>query len=217
MSYTWNIVDSTTILSTDSLINNYCFNDTNDIQFVLSVTDQGCSDKDTITVSVNPLPNVDAGVDVDDIYGANVTLGGLPTGPFGSSFVWSPSTNFLDPNDSTNSNPVVTVLSNQTYSVTATDINGCQNSDDINIVLIPDISYSSGFSPNNDGINDTWSIDQIDQFPNCNVEIYNRWGTLLFKSVGYSEKWTGLFNEKPLPIGTYYFVIELNDLFFPIL
>ena len=215
LSYTWNIVDSTTILSTDSLINNYCFNDTNDIQFVLSVTDQGCSDKDTITVSVNPLPNVDAGVDVDDIYGANVTLGGLPTGPFGSSFVWSPSTNFLDPNDSTNSNPVVTVLSNQTYSVTATDINGCQNSDDINIVLIPDISYSSGFSPNNDGINDTWSINQIDQFPNCNVEIYNRWGTLLFKSVGYSEKWTGLFNEKPLPIGTYYFVIELNDPLFP--
>ena len=85
----------------------------------------------------------------------------------------------------------------------------------INIILIPDISYSSGFSPNNDGVNDTWSIDQIDQFPNCNVEIYNRWGTLLFKSIGYDEQWTGLFNEKPLPIGTYYFVIELNDPLFP--
>ena len=64
-------------------------------------------------------------------------------------------------------------------------------------------------------MNDTWSIDQIDQFPNCNVEIYNRWGTLLFKSIGYHEQWTGLFNEKPLPIGTYYFVIELNDPLFP--
>ena len=215
LNYSWNIVDSTTVLSTDSLINNYCFNDTNDIQFVLSVTDQGCNDKDTITISVNPLPVVDAGVDVDDIYGANITLGGLPTGPIGSSFVWSPSTNFFDPNDSTISNPNVTVLANQTYSVTVTDLNGCQNTDDINVVLIPDISYSSGFSPNNDGVNDTWSIDQIDQFPNCNVEIYNRWGTLLFKSVGYSEQWTGLFNEKPLPIGTYYFVIELNDPLFP--
>ena len=99
----------------DSLISNYCFNDTNDIQFVFSVTDQGCSDSDTITVSVNPLPIVDAGVDIDDIYGANVSLGGLPTGPVGSSFVWSPSINFLDPNDSTNSNPDVTVLANQTY------------------------------------------------------------------------------------------------------
>ena len=67
----------------------------------------------------------------------------------------------------------------------------------------------------NDGVNDTWSIDQIDQFPNCNVEIYNRWGTLLFRSVGYNEQWTGLFNEKPLPIGTYYFVIKLNDPLFP--
>ena len=215
LSYSWNIVDSTNILSTDSLISNYCFNDTNDIQFVFSVSDQGCSDSDTITVSVNPLPIVDAGVDIDDIYGANVSLGGLPTGPVGSSFVWSPSINFLDPNDSTNSNPDVTVLANQTYSVIVTDINGCQNTDDINIILIPDISYSSGFSPNNDGVNDTWSIDQIDQFPNCNVEIYNRWGTLLFRSVGYNEQWTGLFNEKPLPIGTYYFVIELNDPLFP--
>ena len=60
LSYSWNIVDSTNILSTDSLISNYCFNDTNDIQFVFSVSDQGCSDSDTITVSVNPLPIVDA-------------------------------------------------------------------------------------------------------------------------------------------------------------
>ena len=215
LSYSWSIVDSTTILSTDSLISTYCFNDTNDLQFVLSVSDQSCSDNDTITISVNPLPIVDAGLDVDEIYGADVELGGQPTGPVGSSFVWSPSINFLNPNDSTLPNPDVIVLANQSYSVTVTDINGCQNSDDINIILIPDISYSSGFSPNNDGVNDTWSIDQIDQFPNCNVEIYNRWGTLLFKSVGYNEQWTGLFNEKPLPIGTYYFVIKLNDPLFP--
>ena len=41
---------------------------------------------------------------------------------------------------------------NETYFVTVTDINGCQNSDEINVILIPDISYSSGFSPNNDGV-----------------------------------------------------------------
>ena len=74
LSYSWSIVDSTTILSTDSLISTYCFNDTNDLQFVLTVSDQGCSDNDTITISVNPLPIVDAGLDVDEIYGADVEL-----------------------------------------------------------------------------------------------------------------------------------------------
>ena len=215
VTYEWNIVDSVNVLSTDSLIPNYCFNDTSNIKFVLKVTDQGCSDYDTVEIVVHPLPVIDAGNDIDDIYGATINLGGSPTGPVGSTYNWTPDVNFINQDDTTIANPDVTVLANETYFVTVTDINGCQNSDDINVTLIPDISYSSGFSPNNDGVNDTWAIEQIDQFPNCNVEIYNRWGTLLFKSTGYNEQWGGVYNDKVLPIGTYYYVIELNDPLFP--
>ena len=75
VTYEWNIVDSINVLSTDSLIPNYCFNDSNN-QFVLKVTDQGCSDYDTVEIVVHPLPIVDAGSDIDDIYGATVNLGG---------------------------------------------------------------------------------------------------------------------------------------------
>ena len=64
-------------------------------------------------------------------------------------------------------------------------------------------------------VNDEWTIDQIEQFPNCTVEIYNRWGTLLFKSTGYNDKWSGMYKNKLLPIGTYYYIIELNDPKFP--
>ena len=154
------------MLSTDSLIPNYCFNDTSNIKFVLKVTDQGCSDYDTVEIVVHPLPVIDAGNDIDDIYGATINLGGSPTGPVGSTYNWTPDVNFINQDDTTIANPDVTVLANETYFVTVTDINGCQNSDDINVTLIPDISYSSRFSPNNDGVNDTWAIEQIDQFPN---------------------------------------------------
>jgi gliding motility-associated-like protein len=59
--------------------------------------------------------------------------------------------------------------------------------------------------------NDTWVIDYIDQYPNHVVEIYNRWGELLYRSTAYKNDWDGTYNGENLPVGTYYYVIELND------
>jgi len=80
---------------------------------------------------------------------------------------------------------------------------------------LPEIKIPNGFSPNGDGTNDTWVIDFIYKFPNCEVEIFNRWGEPLFFSTGYAIPWDGRYKGKPLPIGTYYYVIKLNDDFFP--
>jgi gliding motility-associated-like protein len=79
----------------------------------------------------------------------------------------------------------------------------------------PTIVFPDGISPNGDGANDTWVIDGIDLFPNCNVEVYNRWGELLFQSPGYKENWDGTFKGKALPVGTYYYIIDLGDPLFP--
>ena len=94
-------------------------------------------------------------------------------------------------------------------------INGCVSLDSLLVTPIPEIYYGTGFTPNGDGVNDVWEIDRIDDYPNCVVEIYNRWGEQLFRSVGYAQKWDGEYNNKPLPVGTYYYVIELNDPKFP--
>ena len=168
-------------------------------------------------VFVNDLPIVDAGLDSSDIFGTIFNLGGAPTGPAGSSYSWSPTTNFTV-NDSTLSNPEIELLSDAVYLVTVVDANGCENSDDIIVTLIPEISYPSGFSPNGDGINELWNIDQIEQFPECVIEIYNRWGSIVFRSEsGYPTPWGGenQKNGKTLPIGTYYYIINLNDEKFP--
>lgn len=64
------------------------------------------------------------------------------------------------------------------------------------------------FSPNNDGINDVWDIPSLVAYPQCSVDIYSRSGLLVFHSIGYNKPWDGKLNGKPLPMGTYYYVIR---------
>jgi gliding motility-associated-like protein len=162
-----------------------------------------------------PLPIVNAGADIEDILGSTVTLGGAPTGPDGSTYFWSPNTNMLDASGETSSNPQIELKEELNYIVVVTDTNGCVNSDTIYVRPIPQIVFPNGFTPNGDGINDDWQIDYIDQFPNSVVEVYNRWGQMLFRSVGYTQRWDGRYNGEELPVGTYYYIIELNDPLFP--
>jgi gliding motility-associated-like protein len=73
--------------------------------------------------------------------------------------------------------------------------------------LIPNV-----ITPNNDGKNDYWRLDFIQVFfPEAEVEIYNRWGDRLFRSVGYYNAWDGSYKGDPLPVGAYYYIIKLND------
>ena len=73
----------------------------------------------------------------------------------------------------------------------------------------------SAFTPDNDLVNDNWEIPNIDlYFPSNIVTIYNRWGKKIFESVrgSYSENpWNGKFKGEDLPVGSYYYTIELNE------
>jgi large repetitive protein len=110
-------------------------------------------------------------------------------------------------------NPEVTT----TYYLYITDEFGCMRSDSVVVTVRPVIIIPSGFTPNDDGQNDNWEIDMIDLFPDCEVEVYNRWGEQLFYSKGYpdSERFDGTYKGKLLPIGTYYFIINLHDELYP--
>jgi gliding motility-associated-like protein len=171
---------------------------------------QGCYADSTIKVLVNSLPDVDAGEDEQMIINATRELGGNPTSNIANIFSWSPA-EYL--NDSTVSNPSFNPGLEGVYTiyVDAIDDNGCIARDSVIINVIPVVNITDIFTPNNDGVNDFWIIPFLEQYPNAEVEVYNRWGQLLFKSdVGYTVPWDGTFNGKPLPIGTYYYVILLN-------
>ena len=72
------------------------------------------------------------------------------------------------------------------------------------------VKVPNAFSPNGDGINDTWIISNLARYPNTTVRVFNRWGKKVFETKdGYNEPWDGRFNGKQLPFGTYYYAVEL--------
>ncbi|WP_448699930.1 gliding motility-associated C-terminal domain-containing protein [Mucilaginibacter sp. AW1-3] len=72
------------------------------------------------------------------------------------------------------------------------------------------LSIANTFTPNNDGINDTWKINGMENYPDGTVQIYNRTGQLIFESKGYTISFNGRFKGQDLPLGTYYYIINLN-------
>ncbi|MDB5004123.1 MAG: hypothetical protein JWQ34_2348 [Mucilaginibacter sp.] len=70
------------------------------------------------------------------------------------------------------------------------------------------IVVPNAFTPNGDGINDLWSIPELVGFPNSTVAVYNRYGALVYHSIGYTKSWNGMSNNSALPVGTYYYVID---------
>lgn len=67
------------------------------------------------------------------------------------------------------------------------------------------------FTPNGDGVNDTWNILNIEAYPDCSINIFNRWGQKVYSSIGYVKSWDGQYNNAPLPVSTYYYIIDLKD------
>lgn len=157
----------------------------------------GCDSIRTINLTVYPAPD----------FGPNKVLCAgdsiiLYPGAF-ASYLWQDNS----------TKPTFKVTTAGTYSVTVTNVQGCTS---IGTIVINEVNCSlpnrpNTFTPNGDGINDTWNISGIEYFPQCTVYIYSRWGVQVFSSIGYAKAWDGRLNGKDLPVGTYYYVIDLHD------
>lgn len=177
-------------------------------KYIIEATAGLCIAYDTVTVSFEPFVRADAGQDLIITKGDEVNIGGNPTALVNESVQWSPDLYFLG---STNEyNPLVRPDEDVTYVVEVTSSLGCTASDTINVKVNP-IKLVDGFTPNDDGVNDLWRLRYLDEFPNATVEVYNRWGQLVYQSNGYAVPWDGRYKGKDLPVGTYYYLIDLND------
>jgi len=90
----------------------------------------------------------------------------------------------------------------------------------INVPEMDPLDIPQGFSPNGDGINDFFYIEGIENYPNNLVQVYNRWGNLVFELKGYdnqsrvwaSESTVGaIVGARQVPDGTYFYLIDLGD------
>ena len=115
------------------------------------------------------------------------------------------------------------LLTNITYYVALIDpTTGCESS--VRLIVTPDltacgkISLPDGFSPNGDGINDTYDVDNLSiLYPNFEIEIYNRNGNIVYKGNANTPRFDGTSNQGrvvakgDLPVGVYFYIFKFND------
>lgn len=173
----------------------------------------GCSNEDSIFITVWPLPVADAGRDTAIDKGQTVLLKGKGAG-LGGSYQWAPTT-FLTPSAGNVANVSSKPDNDITYILTVTDRNGCKDDDSVTIKVREDfvLKVHNVVTPNGDGLNDTWIIDNIEAYPNAEVGIFNRYGMEVFKTKGYTNNWDGTYKApggENLPDGAYYYVITME-------
>lgn len=123
-------------------------------------------------------------------------------------YEWSPKTYLDNPYIP---NPIATPQESITYTVKVTIDVGCEVTDNVNVTVRRELLIPNGFTPNGDGVNDTWEIGNILFQPDAVVEIFDRWGTKVFHSQGYAKAWDGTYNGQVLPTHTYFYFISAEN------
>ena len=177
--------------------------------YTLTITDQaGCTLKDSLRVFVLKKPVANAGPDVSLYEGQSAVLQGGVKGS-NINYYWSP-VSFMS--NSNTLNPAVNPTNNITYTLFVTSNVGCGTAlDDVLVKVFKKVVVPNSFSPNSDGINDTWNIRELSTYNSSVTTVFNRYGQKVFEAYGYPKMWDGTFNGKPVPTGTYYYVIDLKN------
>jgi len=169
--------------------------------------EDGCEDDTTVFVN-QPGPISISQIDSvgSECGEANGSLSVLASGGVGNfTYSWS----------SGNTGATANNIDAGTFTVTATDGNGCPASESFDLgctPLIP-VVIPQFLSPNGDNQNELWLLQNTAQYPNIKVTVYNRWGNVVFEAEPYNNDWNGHLkgtNPNPLPAATYFYVVDTN-------
>jgi gliding motility-associated-like protein len=157
------------------------------------------------TLTINALPTVNIvsskGTEISKGETASLTASG------GTSYSWSTASGII----SGQNTATLTVRPAQTttYTVRVTNANGCSSIASITIKVAEDYKLVANniLTPNGDGVNDTWIVQNIDMYPNNEVRIFDRNGREMYNKKGYDNSWNGTVSGTDLAEGTYYYII----------
>jgi gliding motility-associated-like protein len=182
--------------------NSFTLNPTKSETYSITGTNaQGCNNTQTISVTVNPSPVITIiASSLNICNNKTVTLNVIGA----NSYSWSP---IIDNSSSISISPSVTT----TYFVVGTGTNGCLSQEQSVTIKVDfcDIKIYNGITANGDGVNDVFTIDNIQDFPDNHLLIYNRWGQLIYEEHGYdniNKVWPAKENIGKLSTSTYYYI-----------
>ena len=183
--------------------------------YTLNITDPTCVDPYQVFVNVNvdfidamPMstPGITNGSYPVVLAGEDLTLFSQNNSCVEYSWRWSNDTIY----NNNGSHVITDVEKTDWYFLEVKNSEGCLGYDSLYVVV--GVKPYDAITPNNDGYNDTWKPLDIESYENALIQIFNRWGGLVFESTGGEDctSFDGEFEGNELPSGTYYYIIDLN-------
>jgi len=183
-----------------------------DVVYTVLVRDNVCPDNidsKNIEIKLFPSAQVSAGKDTCAIAGRNLQL----SASGGVAYQWGNTTSIVGPSNI--ANPTINIVNETTFNVTITDSNGCTYEASVDICIRTDVFKPTNvITPNGDGQNDELYFNGLEDFPINTLQVFNRWGNLIFEVKGYQSGNTPLFNGlrsgERLPADTYYYILSFD-------
>lgn len=163
--------------------------------------------KDSLSVQIfEPLP-VTAWFDItpvmckDQYNGIVITHASGGTGNY--TYSWSTGASVAN----------ITNLPTASYSIHIEDVIGCSFDTTVFVDRVNEFCVypPNSFTPNDDNYNDTWMIDNMEVYPNIELQVFNKWGNLVYSQKGLYEPWDGKISGEVAPADTYYYILYLNN------
>ena len=173
---------------------------------VEATTGCGTFRSDPVQVIVRSIANISISNNVIICLGEKAQL----SASGGVSYAWTPEEGLNEVNIA---NPTASPKQSVEYIVTITDDYGCRATASVTVTVMCDtLDIPSGFSPNNDGVNDHFIVEGIEAYGDNSLFIYNRWGNLIFETTDKDINWDGKnqFSKGECPDGVYYYTCIVN-------
>jgi gliding motility-associated-like protein len=173
-----------------------------------------CTTKKSRIAFVELTPKVRLGEDITIFKGDTITLKSSISGGYNKDLIlnWSPTYGLSNPNIS---RPLASPDVTQKYILSATSLSSnCSNQDTIVVFVKTKIQIPTAFTPDDDPskLNEKWVLEGIEDYPNAEVKIFNRWGGEIFTTKNYqSNPFDGKKDNTSLPVGTYFYIIKTGD------
>jgi gliding motility-associated-like protein len=160
-----------------------------------------------VVINVHGQPFVTAGGNRIMLAGTSIMLNGAVTGE-NPSYFWDPPDGLSDIKITT---PFANPVTDKRYTLYAQSAFGCSNNDTAHIKVVAGIFVPTAFTPNKDGKNDSWHIPFLDPTLDAEVNVYNRFGQLVYHAKGIVVDWDGNFKGMPQAAGTYVYSIVFTN------
>ena len=210
LTYSWNdgVLTGDRIIFPDNVLE---FGQNLSETYILTITDENnCSQDvmvDVSTSSIDAMPASSPGVEYGNfpvvLNGESIEIYSNNNNCQNYTWTWNLGT--------INEKSIVISPENTSwYYINVEDSDGCLGYDSIYVIV--GVKPYEAITPNNDGFNDTWIPLDIESYEKSLVQVFNRWGGLVFESIGGTsyQPWDGTNEGAELPIGTYYYIIDLN-------